>query len=284
MSVLTTPLTAPMVWAGGSGGTIRAFDADVVAWRDAVVANGGSVSLERMIIADLFVFKEKAADLWDLHSDYFPLWGENAPQAYTSLKQRRLATAVNSPTFLANRHVETDGVSSYLNLGYTPSLHSTAETGTNARLAVYTRDSGAATGYTVGVLSSSSRALRLRQRVSTTRVSTEIITGNTPSEHTLIVNNGAGYLAASRDASSAANYYVYKNGTALAVNGNPLSFGSSLPDAALFVGGFNNAGALSAPRVTQVGFVAIGACLSPSQEATHYANVLEWATAIGANV
>ena len=52
------------------GGGARAFDSDVLAWRDAVVANGGSVSLARLVVVDQFVFAEKAAGLWALTDDY----------------------------------------------------------------------------------------------------------------------------------------------------------------------------------------------------------------------
>lgn len=60
------------------GGGDRAFDADVLAWRDAVVANGGSVSLARLIVVDRFVFNEKASGTWTLTDDYLGFWAENA--------------------------------------------------------------------------------------------------------------------------------------------------------------------------------------------------------------
>ena len=81
------------------GGADRAFDADVLSWRDAVVANGGSVSLARQIVVDQFVFSEKEAGNWALTDDYLGLWAENAAQALTSLKQRRLATALQEQAF-----------------------------------------------------------------------------------------------------------------------------------------------------------------------------------------
>lgn len=62
--------------AGGS----RAFDADVLSWRDAVLANGGFVSLARLVIVDQFVFSEKAAGLWTLTDDYWACGRRTQPR------------------------------------------------------------------------------------------------------------------------------------------------------------------------------------------------------------
>lgn len=264
----------------------RAFDTDVLAWEASVITNGGSVSLARRIITDQFVFSEKSNGLWNLTDDYWVFWGENAPQALTSLKQRRLATAVNAPTFTADRDYTTDGITSYVDTNFIPSTHATLASANDLHFSNYIRDTGAVstTAHSSGASAASSRALRIRPRTSALRASLEILTGNTPSDYTLTVATSAGYLSGGRDAASAANYYNYKNGVALVVNNAPIAFGATLTNVSIFVGGYNAAGDLTGPRATSMGFMSFGRCLTAGQEATRYTNVQTFATSVGAQV
>lgn len=267
------------------GGSSRAFDSDVLAWRDQVVVNGGSVSLARLIIVDQFVFSEKASGAWALTDDYWGLWAENAAQALTSLKQRRLASAVNSPVFTADRDYTTDGAASHVDTGFVPVSHALVATGTNLRLSLYIRDTVlSTTAFAAGASATSSRSIRIKPRASSNGCSVEIGTGNTPSAHALPSPTALGYIAGSRDASAVGNYYGYKNGVAMALTANPLAFGTTLADASIFIGGSNSVGSLALPRATSMGFMSFGTTLSAGQEATRYSNVQAWATAVGAQV
>lgn len=261
------------------------FDPDAARWRNAVRAAGGSVSSARLSIVSQFIAAEKVSGAWWKTDDYWGFWAENSTQALLSLKQRRLATAVNSPVFTADRDFSTDGATSYVDLGFVPSLHAVAATPTNLRFSLYVRDTVISnTTFAAGVSSTPSRAIRIKPRATTNNCSLEIGTGNTPSSHVLPAQTAQGYIAGSRDASAVGNYYGYKNGVAMVLASNPLAFGTTLADLAPFVGGTNSAGALASPRASSIGFVSFGASLSAAQEAATYANVLAWATAVGANV
>ncbi len=263
-------------------GVMRQVDADVLSWRDTIIAAGGSVSVAILSIASRFVSDEKASDAWALTDDYWPFWGENLIQATVSLKQRRTVTLVNAPAFTARRHFATDGTSRYLNTGFIPSTHKIAASTHNIRLAVYLRDNLSGNTYAAGAVSSSNRNLRVRPRNG----SVAYLDANSSSgTYTLPAATSAGYTAGSRDAASGANSYGYKNGVAMVQTVAPTAFGSaSLPVVPIFVGGYNNAGVFTAPRATSIGFMAVGATLSAAQELAQYNAVQAWATAVGANV
>ena len=263
-------------------GVMGQVDADVLSWRDTIIAAGGSVSVAILSIASRFVVDEKAGGAWALTDDYWPFWGENLIQATVSLKQRRTVTLVNAPVFTARRHFATDGTSRSLNTGFIPATHSVAATTQNTRLAIYLRENLSGNLYAAGASSSSNRTLRVRPR----NASVAYLDVNSSSgTYTLPAATSAGYTAGSRDAASGANSYAYKNGVAMVQAVAPTAFGSaSLPIVPILVGGYNNAGVFTSPRATSIGFMTVGATLSAAQELAQYNAVQAWATAVGANV
>ncbi len=263
-------------------GVMGQTDADVLSWRDTIVAAGGSISIATLSIASRFVAAEKASGAWGLTDDYWPFWGENLIQATVSLKQRRTVTLVNAPVFTARRHFATNGSSSYLDTGFIPSTHKIAASTHNVRLAVYLRDNLSGNTYAAGAVSSSNRTLRARPRNG----SVAYLDANSSSgTYTLPAATSAGYTAGSRDAASGANSYGYKNGVAMVQAVAPTAFGSaSLPVVPILVGGYNNAGVFAGPRATSIGFMTVGAALSAAQELAQYNAVQAWASALGANV
>lgn len=261
------------------GGDGRAFDADVLLWQGAVVANGGSVSLARLIVVDQFVFSEKSSGGWALTDDYFATWGENPGQALVSLKQRRAMTPVNSPTFTADRGYVGDGVTTYIDTGFVPSTHAVAMTGTNLRIAAYERTALSQTStYATGTLGSTNQNLSMNPR----RASTGTVTfGANCAVIGAAVATNLGFTAGSRNGST---YEQYKNGI-YSDPGVPGATVSTLAPVSLFIHAYNNNGAGPAGlRATSVGFVVAGAALSAAQELAQYNAVQAWATSIGAQV
>lgn len=259
------------------GGSYRAFDSDVVTWQSAVVANGGSVSLSRLIIVDQFVFAEKQAGNWALTDDYWGLWAENSAQALTSLKQRRLATTVNSPVFTADRGFQGDGATSYINTGFVPSSHSTAMGINSVRLTGYERTSAGGSGATAGLNATTNRAIHIRSAGAS-------VAANSSGLSTFTLASTTGLIAVSRRAATLTDVYSFKNGLSQTKTGDTSAIGTSLPDQALYVGCLNNGGTAAIFRGTQIGFVSIGASLNDLQEINNFNNVQAWATAIGAQI
>jgi hypothetical protein len=253
---------------------------DVGSWAAAVVANGGTVSDARKAIVNTFIAAEKAAGTWDLTDDYWGLWAENAAQALTSLKQRRLATLVAAPTFTADRDYTFNGTTQHLDTGFIPDAHRAAMNTDNCRIAAYERTNVSATGYAAGVHSSTSRSLRINPRTTTPVVLAAATYA--VAQYTLSVVDSRGFTSASRSPGSVPA--VYKNGAALVQSVAPASYGASLPSSPVFAGAYNNAGTAASWRTASIGLLCVGAALSAAQEAAQYANVQAWATAVGAQV
>lgn len=255
------------------------IDADALLWRDAVVTNGGTVSAARLAIVNTFVAAEKASGAWALTDDYWGFWAENAVQALTSLKQRRLATAVNSPVFTTDRGYAFDGTTNYINTGFIPSTHAVAMTGTSMRLAVYERTNVASTTFAAGAYNSATRNLVLAPRTGASTLqgranSEQVSTGAT-------VTDSRGLSAAQRSVST---YSGYKNGSPIAFTGPPASEASTLPTAGLFIGAYNQNGTPAGFRACSLGLVSTGAAMSDAQNLAQYNAVQAFATAVGAQV
>lgn len=263
------------------GGAERAFDADVLSWRDAVVANGGSVSLARLIVVDQFVYSEKEAGNWTLTDDYLGLWAENVPQALTSLKQRRLASAVNSPVFTADRQYAFDGSTSYIDTGFVPSTHALSMTTDSVHAEVYERSNLSGSTTSMGTNSGSGRQVRVLARNGS--AATGYANCN-PATFTLPTNTSLGLTQIGRSSSALTDAYGAKNGVAMTRTVDPTGISPSLPAHSLYVGGFNNQGTLSNGRACAVGFVAWGAALAVGQCLARYNAVQAWAASVGAQV
>lgn len=257
------------------------LDPDLLLWRDAVVTNGGTVSAARLTIVNDFIRAEKACGAWALTDDYWALWGENEAQALTSLKQRRLASTVNSPIFTADRQYDFDGITNYINTGFIPSTHGVSYTGGNQRLAVYERTNVGVSAYTAGTRVGTASSIALVARGSTSMTA---LLNNTAGSGSFVLSvaDSRGLKAVSRAGGTTA--LGYERGVRLTdVTGLTIG-GSSGPSVSLAIGCLNSGGTPVSFRAASVGFVAIGGPLSDAQEAAQQTNVQQMATAIGANV
>lgn len=255
-------------------------DADALLWRDAVVTNGGTVSADRLAIISTFIVAEKVAGTWALTDDYWGFWAESQIQALTSLKQRRLATAVNTPTFTTDRGYAFNGTTNYLDTGFVPSTHAVAMTGSNMRIAGYERANLAVTNsYTAGVNDGTNQGLRVGARTAG-----NVVVGAANCPATNIgsgIMDSRGLTALSRTAAGV--FEIYKNGltggTAV-----PASTGTVLPIRSIGIGAIMVAGTWGGYRAATIGAVMVGASLSAAQELAQYNAVQAWATAVGAQV
>jgi hypothetical protein len=256
-------------------------DPDVRAWRDAVVTNGGSVSLARLIVVGQFVFSEKASGAWALTDDYWGFWAESEIQALTSLKQRRLATAANSPAFTIDRSYAFDAVTSYINLGFIPATHGVAMTATSTRLTVYCRTNVTSAGFAAGTRSTTNRRLTIRPRSG----AEAYVEGNAQgAAYTLPASDSRGLTSGGRNGATIANGFMFKNGVALVKVADLGTLGASLPVDSIYIGGYNNVGALGGPLAASIGFAAVGTALSGAQELAQYNAVQAWGTSVAGAV
>ena len=266
-----------MVAAEPAGG----LDPDALLWRDAVVANGGTVSIARLIIVGQFIGAEKASGAWALTDDYHGLWGENAPQALTSLKQRRLATAVNSPPFTADRGYAPDGATSYIDTGFVPSTHAVAGTVSSTHFELYERTDVNSNTYAGGVFNSANRTITVRPRSGGSGF---LQAGSAAATFTLPSASSLGLTQTGRNGPLVTDVYGAKNGVDMTRTVDPAGVGASLPSNSIMLGAYNNGGVAAGFRASSLGYWAIGAALSGAQRLARYNAVQAWATAVGAQV
>jgi hypothetical protein len=255
-----------------------ALDADVGSWAAAVVSNGGTVSSGRAALVSSFVTGLKAAGSWALTDDCWLLVAENPAQALTSLKQRRLATAVNSPIFTADRGWEFDGSTNYINTGFKPATHATAMQVTSARVSVYERNNLSSGGYVLGSHDSALQVLRLRPRSGGDLATTAVVHYSTTFAN---VTDSGGLTTGTRIGGAA---YFSRNGVRSAP-ATPDFLGTALPSLDLYIGAYNLTGTGAASfRAAAVGFASSGAALSEPQELAEYNALQAYLSAVGAAV
>ena len=261
---------------GTLDGSTAGIDVDALLWRSAVSQNAGTVSATRLGVISTFIKSAKTAGTWLLTSDYWVLWGENQPQALTSLKQRRLATAVNSPTFEPNRGYTFDGLTQYINTNYVPSLHAIVYVGGDMRIAVYERTNTSFNGHAFAASVSTASNLSMRPKANTgMAVTLSSGIGNWANSDSL------GFSSASRS-DNATTMQGYRNGAKYPIDPTGLTVGTGLPNIPMFIGCSNNNGVPSSFRPASEGLCLLSAPFSDQQELQQYTHVQTMATTIGA--
>lgn len=245
----------------------------------AVMANGGTYTTARYLLVNKLIGDLWACGAWPRMDDAWLLVAENATQALVSLKQNRLATAVNSPTFTADAGYAFDGATNYIDTGFIPGTHAVAMTGGDLRLSTYERTNVAgnlerAAGLTTST--NSNLSIEPRRAAGTVRVGINCAA----TTGTATTADSRGMTSASR---SGATVPIYKNG-ALFDTVTPASTDTVLPTHALYIGCQNNAGTAGGFSARTVGWVEVGASLTAVQEAAAYAALQSFMTAIGAQV
>lgn len=249
-------------------------------WVNQVIANGGTVSAGRITLITTLITSLKTAGAWQNADDYFLLVAENAPAALTSLKQRRLGTAVNGPTFGVDTGYVFDGVSNYVNAGYIPSTNGGMWCLGNIRQAAYERTNSGSNNNAMGCTSSNSGNFIFRTRNTTT---TFVVGLGSGSASFLLITDSRGYSAGSR-AGNGTTIKGSKNGVALTDATGIAVTGTVVPTVFMCLGGTNAAGVPGGFRPCTLGLVTVGGPISTSQETDEYNAFQTYMTAVGANV
>lgn len=255
--------------AGASGG--GGFDVDVTAWSAAVVSAGGTVSGAQKAYVQALVGSLKASGVWASLDRLWLFAAENSTQALIDLVTRTTATAVNSPTFIANQGYTGNGTTSYVNTGFTPSTAGGKFVQNSASLGAWvvtapTTTAGIECGSEVG-------APFTEIGVRFTSVNYRYDINSTASAAAAHGNNWTGAFHVQRTGASA--LALYRNGTSVATDA---SASTTLNTGAL---SFLAHSAGAAPSTAQIGMGWIGASMSVPQLAGLYAAQRAYMTAVG---
>lgn len=264
---------------GGMGSSIygRTFNAATTSWVAQVVTNGGTVSSGQKMIVDNLIVALTTAGAWAKMDDAWLLSSESSVQALTSLKQLRLATAVNAPTFTVRDGYAFDGATNYIRTGFIPSTHAVSMTGSNMRIEDYSLNASASSaGFNAGATSGGTTRILLRN------LSGSSMTFGLNSTSTAITNpSSQGMVSTSR--TGAGVFEAFRNGVSLGT-AVPTSTGTTLTNIEIYIGALNSSGVANNFRSSRMGWVSVGASLTAAEELAAYNAVQTYMTALGVQV
>jgi len=252
------------------------LDPDAARWIAAVGQSNVSPARGRLISDTIRALK--GAGVWtDL--DFLPvLAAENAASALVDWKARKAMTAVNTPTFTADQGYAFNGTTSYLNTGFIPSTDCVAATGASFMMGVYERTDVSIINRAMGAFVTTAQSAILTPRngsnaqAGLNAANAAVVTG---------LSDSRGLTVAQTNGTNGAGY---KNGVAGATP-TLTTPGSSLVNIALFLGGYNQAGSLTSPRASTLGYALFGRNgWSATQHASFYAAMQSYMSRIGASV
>jgi len=246
------------------------FAPELIAWRDAVIAEGGArPSMREMVRRNRLIRNHMLSGAWALTDDIL-MSGEDEVQSLVSLKRRFLCIRWNSPQFYVESGFVLDGYASYIEWPFTPSTHAVAMTTTNQRVAVWNLRNYGANGFALGSASGPGLVDHKIRTLQNGVMRASI--GNVSANFTLPDNTSIGFSAGSRSGSTTIR--GYKDGVRLTdVTG--LTLLSGLSTSTFFVGGNNNSGgvSLATPLPCVIPYAAVGAQLTDAQERATYEGV-----------
>lgn len=259
---------------------IRAPSTEALLWKASVVAAGGTVSDARLGLVSTLIGSLKTAGVWGLLDRLWLLAAENSQSALIDLVARAFATAINSPTFTADRGYAGNGSTSYLKSGFTPSVNGIAYQRNSAAAFTYQNTTRtASTSDSLGVSDAGGV-----QTVISPRFTGDIAGGNVNNtaaagSATGAVTDALGLITMSRTSSTA--LAVYKRTVQL---GTASVTSSPVPSAEIYLLGVNGNGTPTQLDTVRVAAVGLGAGFV-QQNVTDLNAALEggYLTAIGGN-
>lgn len=128
---------------------LPARNAETLAWRAAVIADGGSVSNQRLLIVDKLIFTLKGAGVWTKLDRLWLYAAENSQSAGRDIKAAAAFASVNgSPTFTTNRGYTGTNASTtvFIDSGFNPSTAGGQYTQNLAHISAWIVDNAASSG------------------------------------------------------------------------------------------------------------------------------------------
>jgi hypothetical protein len=252
---------------------LPSLDKDAAAWVASVRTAGASVSDVQKRRVSALVSYLKSAGVWSLLDRLWLFAAENATQALTDLVARATATAVNSPTFTANRGYRGNGSSAYVNTGFNPTSGSPHYTQNAAHWGLWVETAQGTATMRLGGQDSSG----VTEMAGTAAASTLYSYGvNQASGASSGVSNTAlGSFHFVRTGASAIQAYHNGAQSATATNAS-----IAIPNNNLFALAGNNAGTAFSPTDGRLSGIYAGGALTGTQVAAFHAALRAYMTAV----
>lgn len=250
-------------------------------WAAAVSSYGGTVSNARLQLVRVLIKAYKSCGWWDLMDDAALLVAENATQALTSLKLRRLMTATAAPTFTTDRGYAFNGTSQYIDTGFVPSTMAAKMANLNVRMSVYERTNVGANTTSFGCTGAGG-GMNMRARNASSAFFANMGAGS-QSLNSGSVTDSRGLIAGACVSGTTQN--GHQNGVAMTPNTGLTPVNSALSAFSFYISANNNQGTAATFRAATIGYADWGAPLSTTaQELAIYNALQTFMTAVGANV
>lgn len=242
-----------------------------------LAALSGTYSPPRKKAIDQMIKSLKTAGVWS-KLDVLQMYA--APTAADAVVNWRApgtfnATLVNSPTLEVDRGITGDGLSSYINTGFTPSTASGNFTQNSAFWGVYIRNNKINRSFGTRIGANEFVILEFRNTANEVYAR---INDTTQSRGNSTTVTSAGFLAASRTSSSAKS--IYKNGLSL---GDFTVNSTGLLSAPILVSAYNSNGSLNYSDL-QSSVNVIGGGLNATEQLALFTALETYLDTIGAGV
>jgi hypothetical protein len=244
MTIFLPQLRGINIAASVGGGA----DPATTAWVNAVVAAGGTVSVNQQGYVDTLIKALKADGTWQKLDRLWLYASENAQQAQVDLVANISHTLHSSPIFTANRGYAGDGIAAYIDTGFAPSSNGVNYSQNGACFGLYVRTAESRTAsnyYFAATDDNSTHANGLRKNGGGTQYNFAINLSNTNTFVGWNLGTQTGRFHVERTGSSTSS--LYQNGTQVQTNGNVPTFS---PTAKFFVLAANS-GASAPAEFTQ---------------------------------
>jgi hypothetical protein len=248
-------------------------------WIDAVVAAGGTVSAGRQTLVKALIQGLILDGVWGKLDRLWILAAENSQSALVDLVAQDVASAVNSPTFTADRGYAGNGSTSYIDTTFNPSTQGVNFTLDDAHLAVWDNTNrAAATTVAIGNYDGSAEAdLFPYQNVLTATGVGNRINLAAADPAAIAYTSSLGFFIG--QSISHATQEVYVNGTSIGTH--PKTYGAYVVNLPFFVCAENAGGSIYAPTTDQICMASIGATLTSTQAANYYSRLRTYMTSVG---
>lgn len=251
----------------------RRTDADALAWKAAVIANGGSVSAGTLSAVNTFVKAAKANSYWSKLNRVNLICGDQLAAAMVPLKVGGGSATETNVNFVGGDYSEAtgltgNGTSKYLNTGLTPTVTFTAN---DTHIAAYLRANidlniGVNNAFDLSLSSGTYSSDQYNQTVGQGRVSAAVA-------------SLAGFGVGSRR--SLTDHAVYRNGASI---GTSATSGGAMSAFPMFLFVMNAAGTPTFYTASVIAGYSVGSGLSAAEVALYYTDIQAFQTALSRNV
>lgn len=275
------PAPAPAAPIGAQRAAVLApsHDPDALALRRSVVAAGATMSDAQLGRIDRLNRALKASTVWYSLDRLWVFASPNSTQARRDLITRSVANPTNGPTFTANRGYTGDGLTSYIDLGYTAGTDAVRYTLNSASLFAYvnTTRAGVDDINIMGAYDATQvTAIQLRRASNNSIGAVNIAVAGTYASGA--VTDTLGLFTASRTASNLTT--LYKRAASL---GTSSQVSLAFPTVAFFGLALNTGGGAAAFETRRCAALGIGGGLSAALVSALNAALEIYFSAIGAN-